>query len=390
MSKSIAVLCCLALVACDALPSSGPTEHDVIRAERDSNAIGFKIVDVTPEVVSVLGAAEGPALARMDDGGRPARLDVIGPGDTLAISVYEVGNGIFGTGANGGSQPTSGEAPAGSTNATGIRLPPVQVDSRGTIELPFVGRVAAAGHTPTELSDIIREGLRRVSQDPQVLVTLQEGLSNAVFVQGDVRNPGRKQLTLNREHLLDAVALSGGTSYPSQDTVVELTRNNRSARASLRHVEDTPAENVALRPGDRVRLFRLQRSFTVFGATGKVSEVYFETPELNLAEGVARAGGPDDSRADPNAVFLFRFEPADVATLLGAIPPPGTPRTAPRPVVYRLDMMNPSSYFLAQKFDMRNKDLIYIANARTNLLSKFVNIAYSLAIPAFTAKQVTQ
>jgi polysaccharide export outer membrane protein len=384
-----AALALFALAGCSALPSSGPTERDVFRAEKEANEIGFKIVDVSPQVISVLESAEGPALAAMDDGSRAARLDTIGPGDTLGISIYEVGSGIFGGGSAGGGASGTDSA-GGSTSALGARLPPLQVDGRGAISLPFIGRIIAAGHTPVELADIIRDGLKRVSQDPQVLVSITESLSNAVFVLGDVKNPGRRQLTLNREHLLDVIALSGGATYASQDTVVELSRNGHSARASLRHVEDTPSENVALRPGDRVRLVRVQRTFTVFGASGKINEVTFDTPTLNLAEGVARAGGPQDDRADPNAVFLFRFEQPDVASQIGSVPVAGAPAYAPRPVIYRLDMLNPSSYFLAQKFDMHNKDLIYIANARTNQLSKFVNIVYSLAIPAITAKQVTQ
>jgi polysaccharide export outer membrane protein len=118
--------------------------------------------------------------------------------------------------------------------------------------------------------------------------------------------------------------------------------------------------------------------------------VPFETPTVNLAEGVARAGGPTDDRADPNAVFLFRFEPPELAAKLGATPQEGAPAAAPRPVIYRLDMMNPSSYFLAQQFPMRNQDLIYVANARSDLFSKFVNIVYSLAIPGLTAVQATK
>jgi polysaccharide export outer membrane protein len=172
--------------------------------------------------------------------------------------------------------------------------------------------------------------------------------------------------------------------------MIELTRNGHASSDFLRHVEDTPEENVALQPGDRVRLYRLIRSFTVFGASGKVSEVPFETPTVNLAEGVARAGGPTDDRADPNAVFLFRFEPPELAAKLGATPQEGAPAAAPRPVIYRLDMMNPSSYFLAQQFPMRNQDLIYVANARSDLFSKFVNIVYSLAIPGLTAVQATK
>jgi polysaccharide export outer membrane protein len=35
------------------------------------------------------------------------------------------------------------------------------------------------------------------------------------------------------------------------------------------------------------------------------------------------------------------------------------------PIIYNIDMRNPAGYFLASKFEMRNKDVIYVSNAST-------------------------
>jgi polysaccharide export outer membrane protein len=385
----VAVLCA-ALGACSALPASGPTEREVLAAEKQDNPIGFRILNVTPAVVTALQRAERPSFTALDIVSRPARVDAIGPGDTLNIAIYEIGNAIFSGGGTASPPATGGEAPAGTTSASGTRLPPVQVDASGNIDLPYIGRVHAAGRTPAELEGVIRAGLHSMSQDPQVVVSLAESVSTAIFVQGDVKNPGRRLLTLNHERLLDAVALAGGTTFPPQDMLIELTRDGRAVRVPLRQVEDNPLENVVLRPGDRVRLIHQVRSFTVFGAAGKVSEVPLEAADVSLIEGVARAGGPTDERADPNAVFLFRFEPPAVADNLGVPALPGSAPGAARPVIYKLDMMNPTSYFLAQRFPMENKDLIYVANARSDRFSKFVSIVYSLALPVITGASLAQ
>ena len=42
------------------------------------------------------------------------------------------------------------------------------------------------------------------------------------------------------------------------------------------------------------------------------------------------------------------------------------------PVIYNLDLRDPSGYFLAQKFEMRNKDVIYTSNAATVETTKFL------------------
>jgi polysaccharide biosynthesis/export protein len=41
-------------------------------------------------------------------------------------------------------------------------------------------------------------------------------------------------------------------------------------------------------------------------------------------------------------------------------------------VIYNLDLRDPSGYFLAQKFEMRNKDVLYTSNAATAETAKFL------------------
>jgi polysaccharide export outer membrane protein len=94
--------------------------------------------------------------------------------------------------------------------------------------------------------------------------------------------------------------------------------------------------NINLMPGDRIELVRTRRSFTVFGASDKINQVYFETKDVTLAEAIARASGPSDYRANPRGVFLCRYE----------LNPDGNPV----PVVYQLNMMKMDSYFLSQRW----------------------------------------
>ena len=63
-------------------------------------------------------------------------------------------------------------------------------------------------------------------------------------------------------------------------------------------------------------------------------------------------------------MFLFRFEPPAVVTALNA-PQLGTGPDRSSPVVYRLDMSDANAYFLAQRFTVEDKDVIYVANERT-------------------------
>ena len=368
--------CALAalLAGCATLPASGPTAGQIKAGARPNrNTLGFKILEIDGNAVVDAerdrAAAEQapPTLASLAG---EFRVDGVEPGDVLAISIYEVGVGLFG----GGRTTSEGFDPS----ARGENFPAVTVDRDGTIRLPYVGRLSVAGKTPLEISGMIERGLRGLSQNPQVLVSLRQNVGSTIFVGGDVRRPGRLELTLQRERLLDAIAAAGGAAYSAEDTVVRFNRGTRTLEERLGPIRAGAADDLVLAPGDRIELIKRPRSFIVFGATARVSQVAFETGDLSLAEAVARAGGPSDSTADPSAVFLFRYVPAN------------DPAAPPVPVVYRLNMLKPTSYFLSQRFAVRDKDVIYIGNAAANQPGKLVGIINQLFSPFVTARAVSR
>lgn len=380
----------LLLAGCSALPDSGPTEQVIVQHVNDAkkNPLGVRIVDIDPRVVALLAAEPEPNLSTLDrvEAEGPS-VGHIGPGDTLAVSVLELGNGLFAgsaSGLGGGGNPLTGAAAPGAAVTT-ENLPALTVDARGEVDVPYVGLLQAAGLTPDGLASQIRAGLRGKSQNAQVVVRITTDLANSVIIYGDLHRPGRIALTLAHERLLDAIALAGGPDASAEDTEVRLTRASVTGGIPLRTLEEDPSDNILLRPGDRIEVLFRPRTYTVFGATPKVSEVNFNVAKLTLADALARIGGPLDERADPNAVFIFRFEDAEAARELGE---PVHANAGTAPVLYRLDMMDPTSYFVAQRFPMKNQDLVYIANAKTNRLYKFMSLINLLTGPAITGALV--
>jgi polysaccharide export outer membrane protein len=70
------------------------------------------------------------------------------------------------------------------------------------------------------------------------------------------------------------------------------------------------------------------------------------------------------------------------------------------PVIYQLDLHDPGGYFLASKFQMRNKDVIYVSNAvsveATKMLTYISQIArtaqdpINVGISGYTLKAAIQ
>ena len=362
------------LPGCASLPASGPTAGRV-RKSAESDPMGFRIVDVNASNLQALNAAPRPLKTGLAALARAGRNDAVGPGDVLQISIYEVGASLFGGGVGAG---LSGGVDY-DASARAASFPPITVDRDGAITLPFIGRMVVAGRTPADIQRMVVAGLAGKSQNPQAVVSVRTNVANRIFVGGDVRKPGPIELTLGIERVSDALALGGGTTYPIDDMVVRLHRGAQTAEERVSDLHPGGPDDIVMLGGDRVELLHRARSFTVFGATPKVSQVAFENSDVSLAEAVARIGGPSDTQADPKAVFLFRY-----ATSVG---PNGV---VERPVIYRLNMMEPASYFLAQRFAMQDKDVIYIANAALVQPAKFVAIINQLFGPLLTARALTR
>ncbi|MBS1095861.1 polysaccharide biosynthesis/export family protein [Gluconobacter wancherniae] len=377
----------LALGACNTLPDSGPTERVVLKAAQTKqlNPLGFHILPVNPKLAEVLSAEIPPLISSIDNAASILSTnDRIGAGDTLTITVFELGSGLFAASSGtAGAASATGLSTGPAANVTNQNLPPTQVEADGTISIPYVGRLRAAGLTPQVLAQNIRNSLAGKSQNPEVMVRISNDIANTVIVSGEVHKPGRVVLSTAQEHLSDVVAIAGGAIYPPEDSHVELVRGDRVGATDLGTLESFPQEDIHARPGDRIHVIYQPRSYTVFGAAGmQAAETPFKSPHVSLAEALARVGGPNDNRADPNAAFLFRFEDPVAAKQLGLDTPP-TPKGIP--VVYQLDMMNPSSYFLAQSIPMKTKDVLVIANAKTNKFYKFDQLISTLISPMITA-----
>ena len=131
-----------------------------------------------------------------------------------------------------------------------------------------------------------------------------------------------------------------------------------------------PANNIFVQPGDRVYVYREQQKFLAFGATGQQGEFNFDAWRINLAEAVGKAGGLVDVQADPGSVFLYRLEPRELAEQLGVDITKFTGELIP--VIFSTSFKAPGGYFLATNFQMRNQDVVFVANAESVDVNKFL------------------
>lgn len=374
-NKSVVLPAILSVVlaGCAALPSEGPQSKQIEKAYLEKNTAGFTLVNVDRPVADYLSRYSGQSFGDRFGKGKPMRAETIGPGDVLTVTIWEADQtGVF----------------ASTNTADRGTIPDVEVSSQGTISIPYAGTIKAAGRTPQSLGAAITKALEAKAVEPQVHVARKEKVASVVTVTGGVGKSGLYPLSLRGDSLLDVIAGSGGSSYPPYETVVNITRRGEIATSYLDHVIETPADNIYMRPGDLISIERKPRTYTAFGAVERKGNIEFGASNLNLLEAVGKTSGLSDIRADASGVFLFRFEKRQVAERFAREPVTASGNQVP--VIYRLNLKDPSQYFFAQSIAMRDRDVIYVADASTVSLQKFLGLLGSaLAPPGAAVRTVT-
>lgn len=133
----------------------------------------------------------------------------------------------------------------------------VTVRSDGVITLPLVGDVQAAGRTPTQLSEDIRNLAARFLTEPVVNVFVRQVNSRKVYITGEVRMPGMYPLTSPRT-VIQLIALAGGVLEFAKTSEITVLRKDGNVSRAFKFNYNNVArgksleQNLELRPGDTV------------------------------------------------------------------------------------------------------------------------------------------
>ena len=129
----------------------------------------------------------------------------------------------------------------------------VQVADTGTINLPLVGEVPAAGKTAQEIErDLTAKLGAKYLQNPQVTVFVKEYNSQRVTVEGAVKKPGVYPVKGNNT-LLQFIATAEGLDSSSDSSVVVFRQTNgkrTAARFDLGEIRSGNAEDPTIVSGD--------------------------------------------------------------------------------------------------------------------------------------------
>ena len=325
----------LILGGCQLLPGDGPK---MSRASPESLApLPYDVINLDPTSVLPYRTAAHADKSTADRPASASRKVSVGPGDVLKVRILEA--------YDGGIFPTA--------QKTGADLGSQHVTDAGTISVPFVGEVNVKGLDLGQIEQRIRERLKGKAEDPQVIVELQSDRSNTVMVSGDVKTPGRFSVLDGTRSVADAINRAGGpasTDKLSSPQFEVVLRRRGSVALTAQYSDLLSGRDPEVQGGDEIVVRPNPRTFTVLGAVLKSGNVDIDKTELSLLEALGAAGGLNDARANKSGIFVFRLNDPK-------IDPNG------HSTIFRLDLMQPVSLFVAQQFNIRARDVVYVTNA---------------------------
>jgi polysaccharide export outer membrane protein len=219
---AILTVCALSLAGCgDSLDSSG-IQSGLAPGDQKAGAGAASGADANASPQHLAKAANAFAAA-----GTPGSAAYkIGPQDVLEISVFKV--------------PDLSRS--------------VQVADVGTINLPLVGEVTAAGRTARDLERELAKKLgAKYLQSPQVTVYVKEFNSRRVTIDGAVKKPGVYPIRA-KTTLVQFMAMAEGATDIADTSSVAVFRTvegKRSvARFDLNEIRSGTAQDPVIQEGD--------------------------------------------------------------------------------------------------------------------------------------------
>jgi polysaccharide export outer membrane protein len=124
-----------------------------------------------------------------------------------------------------------------------LRTRTVRISGDGTIALPFVGKLKAAGLTEEELQQGLVERLKEYMHSPRVIVFVKEYRSRQVAVLGAVAKPGVYSVTNGADTLMDMLSQAGGIA-PGADPKVYLIPAEPAEKDQHAQIARTMSQNL--------------------------------------------------------------------------------------------------------------------------------------------------
>ncbi|MGE0143862.1 MAG: polysaccharide biosynthesis/export family protein [Planctomycetota bacterium] len=183
-----------------------------------------------------------------------------------------------------------------------------RVDGAGFVQLPFIGRVSAAGKTLAEVREDLTVAYSKFARDPDVVVELVSARSHQLFLVGKFRKPG--VVSIERPmNVLSTLAVAEGLASDADLRGARVLRDGTLLPIDLYRLleEGDFSQNVWLQPGDTIYVPDNEEQVVyVVGEVGAPGLVRMVSGKLTLNQALAAAAANRQSGNDWQYVRIIR------------------------------------------------------------------------------------
>jgi polysaccharide export outer membrane protein len=254
-----------------------------------------------------------------------------------------------------------------------------RVSADGTMFYPHVGVVQVAGKTVAEVRKLLTERLHRVITNPQLDVRVVGFRGKRAQVTGEVQQPTAVPINDVPLRIQDAIALARGFTPEADWANVTLSRDGKIHRLNLQALYERGdlSQNWLLKDGDVVNVGdRSRNKVFVLGEVRLPQSRLMLRGRMTLAEALNETGGMDPATANVRRIYVLRGE-------------------YEAPSIYRLDAGSPDALLLATQFQLRPRDVVFVATHKLSQWNRVITqilptvqglwLTYDLAVRAETS-----
>lgn len=328
--------------------------------QREDEAVD--VIPVTPKLFVI-----DPSLSRMADP-LPTELTQLasqvyrlGPGDILNVTVWDHPELTI----PAGTQLTNSDA-----NGRVVR-------PDGTLYYPYVGAIQAAGLTVDELRSELAKRLAKYIAAPQVDVAVSRYTSQRVYLGGAFKTTQPLSITSTALTLSDAIGQAEVNSLEADLSGLVLLRDGQQFALNMDRLTKAgiSLSSIVLKANDTLYLpYNDRRKVYVLGEVFSQRALAFKTDGISLAEALATVGGLRQETSKAQAVYVIRGAERDSA---------GFATT-----VYQLNANSVTALALADRFQLRAGDTVYVGPARITRWNRFISQLFPSASLLRTADSI--
>lgn len=276
---------------------------------------------------------------------------LIGSGDILSIVVWE--HPELSTAA------MTGAATISTSGVDNSGTPGFVIDQDGLLQFPYVEPLKLAGLTEAQARTLLTNELAHYLKNPNLTLRVAAYRSKRIYVDGEVRMPGAQSINNIPMTLLEAVSRAGGFLPSGDQSQIAVSRAGATYRINFPQLLEkgiNPA-SIMLATDDVVRVVsRDESKIFVLGEVTKPVSLPMRNGRLTLNEALGDAGGINVLSGNGRQVYVIR-NGKDM-----------------NPTVYHLDGRSPVALALAENFELKPKDVVYVDAASLVLWNRVVGL----------------